>query len=273
MNWQEVNRVLAKFYLYLLVTTLLCISCVRKNETVREAGIVLSFDDHFIADWYALRPIFKQYGAKVTFYITCRDSLRHNEVAMLKQLQADGHEVAFHGTLHARATNLMDSFGPDKYVEMELSPGMNFMAAAGFRPTSYAHPGGNHDSRVDSVLFANGFTILRDVAISRRVFKNVPLYAIAPRIMNDIYYRFDKSREVNALLIDFDSGVSFQDIEDAIKTAKDTHTALMLFGHQPLYAAPKNGAYGFDVALLEKTLKAAKAENLKFYTMSELPAL
>jgi peptidoglycan-N-acetylglucosamine deacetylase len=38
-------------------------------------GIALSFDDHFIKEWYELRPLFQKYNAKATFFITCPDSL------------------------------------------------------------------------------------------------------------------------------------------------------------------------------------------------------
>jgi peptidoglycan-N-acetylglucosamine deacetylase len=259
------------FSFLLLAFCFVTLSCKKKSETTVKAGIAISFDDHFINDWYALRPLFQKYNAKVTFFVTCGDSFSADEIAKLKQLRLDGHEIGFHGTIHSRSTNLMEAFGPEKYAEMELDSGMGYMKAAGFNPTSYAHPGGNHNERVDSVLYSRGFVILRDVAQANRVFKGIPLYSIAPRVMSWIYYGFDKSKAVDALIIDQDSGISDDEMNDAIRRAKETNTALMLFGHQPLYSAPKNGAYGFKVSFLEKILKEARRQNLKFYTMSELP--
>ena len=166
---------------------------------------------------------------------------------------------------------MIENLGLQKYKETEISPGMEFLKQAGFTPTSYAHPGGNHNAQVDSVLYATGFKILRDVAIANRRYKGIPLYSFAPRVMNWIYYPFKKERAVDALLIDTDSGLTEEQMQDAVKKASDTGTALMLFGHKPLRGGPKTGEYGFDISFLETILKAAKNQKLKYYTMSELP--
>ncbi|MCE6988812.1 polysaccharide deacetylase family protein [Dyadobacter sp. CY323] len=254
------------FVLFALAFT----GCVQDVENHEKSGIAISFDDHFIDEWYALRPLFQKYQAKVTFFITCPDSLSKDEISKLKQLEKDGHEIGFHSTNHGKSTELIGAFGPAKYAEMELEPGMKYMAAAGFKPRSYAHPGGNHNDQVDSVLFANGFKMLRDVAVSRRQLFGYQIYALAPRLMNWIYYSFDGEKNVDALLIDTDAGLSNAEMNEAIGKAKNTNTTLMLFGHEPLYKAPENGEYGFSVAFLEKILKEANRQKLKFYTMSEL---
>lgn len=258
---------------FLLIVLWFCnVSCQTKQKTNAKAGVAISFDDHFIDQWYALRPLLKKYNAKVTFFITCPDSLSGNEVQKLKTLQSEGHEIGFHGTIHGRATELITASGPKGYLETEITPGLTNLKKAGFSPRSYAHPGGNHNDQVDSVLFAQGFTMLRDVAISRRKLYGVPLYTIAPRLMNSIFYDFDKSSEVDALLIDTSAELTENQIYDGLLRAKERREAFMLFGHEPLSANSKTGAYGFDVSLLEMILKEANELGLKFYTMSELPS-
>ncbi|TDE12397.1 polysaccharide deacetylase family protein [Dyadobacter psychrotolerans] len=257
-------------FLYLIIGVGLFVTgCSKGSQDTSKSGIAISFDDHFINEWYALRPLFQKYNAKVTFFITCGDSLKIDEIEKLKQLQKDGHEIGFHGTVHSKSTELIKA-GAAEYIKTELTPGLKYMADAGFFPSSYAHPGGNHNERVDSVLLAKGFKILRDVAISRRVLYGIPLYTTLPRIMSWIYYPFDQTRTVDALLIDQDSEITDDEIKDAIVKAKKTNTALMLFGHKPLYAKPVNGEYGFNVSFLETILKEAEQQNLKFYTMTEL---
>ncbi|MCF2490412.1 polysaccharide deacetylase family protein [Dyadobacter sp. CY347] len=243
--------------------------CRQNAQTNEKAGVAISFDDHFINEWFALRPIFQKYNAKVTFFVTCPDSLTADEVSKLKTLQSDGHEIGFHGTIHGKSTELIMA-GPENYKKIELAPGLSYMAKAGFNPTSYAHPGGNHNDQVDSVLLASGFKILRDVAISRRKIMGFQMYALAPRLMPWIYYDFDSERIVDALLIDEDSGLTEAEMKEALEKAKTDNKALMLFGHEPLYGKPKNGEYGFDVPFLEQILKEADRQKLKFYTMSEL---
>ena len=251
---------------------LMLIRCQPDADTHEKAGVAISFDDHFIDEWFALRPLFNQYGAKVTFFVTCPDTLTADEVSKLKQLESDGHEIGFHGTVHAKSTELIAG-GPEAYIQTELTPGLAHMAKAGFKPTSYAHPGGNHNDRVDSVLLASGFKILRDVAISRRKLMGFQMYALAPRLMPWTYYAFDKEQIVDALLIDEDSGITDVEMVEALETAKRTNKALMMFSHKPLYGKPKEGEYGFNVPFLEKILKEAQRQNLKFYTMSELPEM
>jgi peptidoglycan-N-acetylglucosamine deacetylase len=246
-------------------------SCGKSGKT-GAGGIAISFDDHFIKEWYELRPLFQKYNAKATFFITCDDSLNAEEVAMLKQLEKEGHEIGFHGTVHAKSTELMAAGGPKGYIETELEPGMRHMTAAGFRPTSYAHPGGNHNDRVDSVLLTKGFTILRDVAISRRKYNGFQLYALPAKWMNWIFYPFEGEKKVDALMIDTDE-VSEEEITEAIGKAKETGTALMVFGHEPLYGPPQSGEYGFNVSFLAAILREADKQGLKFYTMSELPKI
>lgn len=257
-----------KLYVFIFLIFVLE-GCQQSEKASQPSGIAISFDDRFIKEWYELRPLFQKYGAKVTFFVTCGDSLTTTEIKQLKDLQSDGHEIGFHGSIHGKSTELI-TLGTDKYLETEIIPGMKCLAQAGIKPTSYAHPGGNHNNEVDSVLLSNGFQILRDVAISRRVYRGVPLYILAPRIMDWIFYKFDGNRIIDALLIDQDSGITDEEIKDAIQKAKDTHTALMLFGHKPLYKQAENGEYGFDVSFLETILKESHRQKLKFYTITEL---
>ena len=265
----SLKKVTNGLFLIFLLLGFVFNSCTKKGNASNESGIAISFDDHFIDEWYALRPLFQKYNAKVTFFITCGDSLTADEITKLKQLQKDGHEIGFHGTIHGKSTELIAS-GAENYAKTELDPGMRFMAAAGFYPTSYAHPGGNHNEQVDSVLLARGFKILRDVGISRRILFGIPLYTTVPKIMNWIYYPFNQEKTVDALLIDQDSGITEEEMQEAIQKAKDTNTAVMVFGHEPLYKAPENGEYGFNVSFLESILKEAKRQNLRFYRMTEL---
>ncbi|QRR03114.1 polysaccharide deacetylase family protein [Dyadobacter sandarakinus] len=239
----------------------------------QNAGVAISFDDQFIHEWHSLRPLFRKYGARATFFVTCGDTLTREQVIKLQELENDGHEIGFHGSIHGKSTELINALGPAKYAEQELSPGLGYLAAAGFHPRSYAHPGGNHNAQVDSVLFSKGFSILRDVAVSKRRLFGFQWYAVAPRLIRSIFYHFDQQKEVNALLIDTDQQLSGAEIAEAIQAASENGDALLLFGHKPLHKKPQAGEYGFDVALLEAILKEAARQQVKFYTMSELPGI
>ncbi|GAB3178162.1 polysaccharide deacetylase family protein [Telluribacter humicola] len=259
---------------FVFIVHLLLIGCTTaEDELQHKGGVAISFDDHFIDEWYQLRPLFKQHGAKVTFFITCADTLTEAEKRLLHELQEDGHEIGFHGTVHGNATQLLSSASVDGYISTELEPGMKYMQQAGFHPTSYAHPGGNHNALADSVLLAQGFTILRDVAKNERSLYGVQLYHLPPKYMPHIYYTFDHDSTVDALTIDTDVHISQEEIREGLIKARDTGTVLMLFGHKPLYQEPRPGEYGFRVSFLNSILAQADSLDLQFYTMSELPAL
>ncbi len=243
--------------------------CANNPETGRPGGIALSFDDRFINEWHQLRPLFRKYNARVTFYIT-GDTLTAAQIAQLRELASEGHEIGFHGTLHSSAPLLVDAYGVAGYLEKEIKPGLAFLHRHGFRPTSYAHPGGSRTAKSDSALLAYGFVNLRGVAKAERSLKGIRLYHIPPKFMPHIYFRFDGRKNLPALEIDTESNLSGQEIADALGKAKKEGSVLMLFGHQPLPPHPAAGLYGFRVSLLETILRETRQHGLRYYTMSEL---
>lgn len=264
------NRLIYLFPILIWSSFFLVTSCGKKaNEGEKRGGVALSFDDRFIDEWFNLRPLFQKYGAKVTFYIT-GDTLDDNQIAKLKTLLNDGHEIGFHGTIHGNAELIVKSHGVQGYIEMEITPGMDFLRRNGFNPTSYAHPGGGNYGPSDEALISYGFINLRDVAKAERKLKSVKLYHIPPALLPQIFYKFDKAKDLSALEIDKDSNLTRGEMRDALEKAKKNGSVLMMFGHQPLPLHPKPGMYGFDVALLESILADSKSLDLKFYTMSEL---
>ncbi len=234
-----------------------------------EAGVAISFDDRFIADWYALRPLFNEFGAKVTFYIT-GDTLTAEEAGMLRILQDEGHEIGFHGTIHGDAGQLLRHHGADGYLSVEIWPGLNYLRSLGFNPVSYAHPGGTSTTTTDSVLLANGFVTLREVSKAERYFRGVRLYHLPPASMPHIYYDFDGRKSFYALQIDRETSLSTEEMGKALEKAARDGEVLMLFGHQPLPENPSSDQYGFEIAFLRTILEESRKRGLKFYTMSEL---
>ncbi len=259
-----------RFFLY-LTGAFIGISggCSPKEAPKGEGGVAISFDDRFIADWHRLRPLFNAYGARITFYIN-GDTLSREEIEMLRDLEQDGHEIGFHGTIHGDAAQLLAHHGIDGYLSMEIWPGLGYFRRQGFNPTSYAHPGGTSTPRTDSALLANGFLTLREVSKAERYFKRVRLYHLSPSRMPRIFYDFDNRKSFFALQIDRETKLSAAEMRKALEKARAEGTVLMLFGHQPLPADPSPDLYGFEVDFLERILEESRRRGLRFYTMSEL---
>ena len=228
----------------------------------------MSFDDRFIREWYQLRPLFQKYNAHVTFYITRFDSLTPTEITQLKTLQRDGHEIGCHGAIHVNSVAYVRQHSMQQYLNDEIYPALSAMKRQGFRPTSFAHPGGAHNDAIDRELLRQ-FVLLRDVALVERTLAGITL-RWSVRLMPSIYHHFDGDPTVDALLFDEGAGLDLSDLRVAMRKAKEDGTTLMLFGHKPYSLSVKPGGYGFLTERLDSILANSQRLGLKTYTMSEL---
>lgn len=255
------------FYLLVGLGLLGLVGC-SSPKTNQPPGIALSFDDRFINEWYQLRPLFRQYNAHVTFYITQFDSLSPTERAKLKVLQQEGHEIACHGAIHTNAVAYLKDHSLAQYMQAEVYPELQAMQRQGFNPTSFAFPGGAHTAAVDAELLKH-FVMLRDVALVERTLWGITLHWPI-RWMTSIYYRFDGDPITDGLLIDEGAGLSNEEIQTALDKAAQHGEALLLFGHKP-YAGPVPAdGYGFLTRRLAFILAECTRRNMRTYTMSEL---
>ncbi|MEA5257430.1 polysaccharide deacetylase family protein [Arcicella aquatica] len=251
-----------------ILSFVLLISCQEKKAS-QPAGIALSFDDRFIKEWYQLRPLFKKYNAKVTFYVTQPDSLSEEEIIMLRQLQADGHEIGCHGAMHVGSIRYVWEHSTDEYMEKEVFQALRTMKRQGFNPTTFAHPGGSQIWYIDKELLKH-FKLLRDVAIKERKIAGFT-YKRAVENMDEIYHQYNDSPKVNALLIDVGNNTTIEDIKKGLARAQQENSVMMLFGHRPLrIITHKPEEYGFDIHFLEQILAESAKLKLQYFTMNEL---
>lgn len=256
-------------YLYFIILFFLFFSC-KQRKVVQNAGIAISFDDRFVKEWYQLRPILKKYNAKCTFYITQPDSLSHEEVNLLHQLENEGHEIGCHGAMHVRSMYYIWDFSLDEYMKNEIFPALKTMKKQGFSPKTFAHPGGSQTWYSDRELLKH-FTLLRDVSMKTRTLWNYD-YTHEIEDINEIYHQYDDTQKVNALLIDTSAKLTIEDIKKGLKRVSQEGSVMMMFGHKPLTkTTQKADEYGFNVKFLEQILAESAKLKLKTYTMQELP--
>lgn len=244
-------------------------SCREKPKNLPPAGIALSFDDRYIEEWTRLRPLLKKYNAHVTFYVTQFDSLTPKEVALLHQLQRDGHEIGAHGAAHIRVLDWMRGGGSlDDFFRYEIEAELISMRKAGFKPVTFAHVGGQQTWWTDQRLLRGYFKLLRDVSMTER---KLPFFTLRRPVfgIDEIYYHFDGNRTVHSLLIDQYTNITDTQLKDGLIRAKNTQSVLMLLGHRPLFT-PSEEPYAFSVAHLEKLLQEAQRLGLRTYTMAGL---
>ena len=107
---------------------------------VSAPGIVLTFDDSHIKEWYDSKDIFKTNGVVVTWFCHGWSSssrpITATEVSKLKDLADDGHEIAYHGKDHLSTNGI----SAQNYFSQQITPGIDDMKNKGFSPSSFAYP-------------------------------------------------------------------------------------------------------------------------------------
>lgn len=119
-------------------------------ERKTKGALCLTFDDRHFTSWIRELPCFRKYGARATFFI-CGEFNQH-ALDAIKVLRADGHSIAFHGVTHAKAPDLMETLGPEKFLEVEILPQIEAAKAAGIPIKTWSYPMSRRNEATDAVL-------------------------------------------------------------------------------------------------------------------------
>jgi PKD repeat protein len=217
------------------------------------AGIAITFDDAFVDDWYALRGMLQQSNAHVTFFVSDYGDLEETEIEMLRTLQADGHEIGYHGFNHLDATDYLLNHTVNEYINNEIMNGLTEMQADGFLISdfSYPHGYGNENTRLTAAL--------QQYFIHMRSTNRGPIY----------YNPGSNSPVIYAQGIDDTTyGQSLNDIYDAISVAKENNQVVVFYSHRPVSGNPLE--YQISYSRLQNIIAYASQNNMRFYTVSEL---
>jgi PKD repeat protein len=219
------------------------------------AGVALTFDDNSVDAWYAARPIFQKYNAHVTFFISNFNQLDQSEITKLKTLQADGHEIAFHGYNHEDEVEYLQSHTLNDYLNNEIIRGINLMRSQGFNPVNFAYPYGADNPAARPALGAY-FSHMRDTYYDWD---------------NTIYYTYGSNTPyIAGIGIDDNTyGNSLTDITTGIAKAKADDKILIFYGHETV-ASSNPGEYQTSFGRLESILKYVSDNGMKTYTIAEI---
>ncbi|MEP6735027.1 MAG: polysaccharide deacetylase family protein [Chryseolinea sp.] len=245
-------------YLFYAVVVFGLSGCSEKQEP--HPGICLSFDDRSVREWYSLKNLLDSANAKVTFFVTQFDSLDSVEISLLKDLEADGHEIGSHGALHVISERYIKEHTYKTYLQNEVEAETSAMKKHGFKPSSFAYPYG-------AKYWFTDYLLLKKFKVVRAVERLNDSGDIS--LIDDIYYDFDGDRTISAVGIDHASGLKNDMITKAMSRAREKNEVLILYGHVPASAGDSSD-YSFDVSLLRFILKEASRNNLRHYKTSEL---
>ena len=246
----------------LLCSFFILFSCESKKNKSEiksyKAGVVLTFDDAYINEWFEADKILKPYSWKATFCVCKIGTLNDSEIKELLVLQKKGHEIAGHGFHHYNAVEFIKKNGIEEYMTQEINPMLEMMKQDSFKITSFAYPDGERTPKLDVALL-DKFNMVRGRAFGGEV-----------PAKQDCF--FNNSRIVYGFDID-NSHVHFS-VPYLIKLldyAKKNNKILILCSHKVVENVTAN--YQTKIETLELICKYMKRNNMKFYTLSDLNKL
>lgn len=252
---------------WILKTVLLCaillqFSCEKPKPEpeikLYKAGVVLSFDDAYVNEWFDTNQKLKQYSWKATFCVSKINTLRHSQIKKLLELQKEGHEIAGHGLHHYHAEKFVSKYGIKEYFKQEINPMLSLMHFYGLKVSSFVYPFGGRNTKLDAPLL-NKFKILRGRAFCEEKPVNQGCY-------------FNKSRLVFSFSIDdTHNHFNIPHLLKLLDYAKNNNKILILNSHKTVENV--TGDYQTKEATLELICKYINRNNMKFYTLSDLNKL
>lgn len=244
----------------LLCTLFLLFSCENKKNKQEikpsyKPGVVLSFDDAYVNEWFDADKKLKKYSWKATFCVTKINTLNDSEINKLIELQNEGHEIAGHGLHHYHAVKFLSKYGINEYMYQEINPMLAIMKKLSLNVTSFAYPDGERNEKLDAALLGK-FQIIRGRAFGGESPSQQDCYFNDSRIV----YGFD----IDNSHIHFSIPYLFK----LLDYAKKNNKILILCSHKTVKDVTAN--YQTKIETLELICSYMKRHNMKFYTLSEL---
>lgn len=244
---------------YLLVLlSLLLFSCnihdYNSGSTLK-SGVVITFDDNFVNEWYDVNNVLEVYDWKATFFVTKFDKLSIDEIRKLKSLKNQGHEIGGHGLNHINAASFIAQYGTDEYLNKEIFPMLNVMNNNSFIIDSFSYPYGARDITSDAVLLKE-FKVVRATTYN----KSSPA-------TQDCYY--SNNRIIYGLGIDKNyPHYSIPYFLSLLEYAKANNKIVVFYAHKPVVTSEAN--YETEYETLKTICKYVKDNKMKFYKVSDL---
>ncbi|MEZ0007174.1 peptidoglycan/xylan/chitin deacetylase (PgdA/CDA1 family) [Flavobacterium sp. 28YEA47A] len=220
-----------------------------------KAGVVLSFDDAYVDEWFDANQILKKYGWKASFCVCRIDSIGTPQIQKLLEMQKEGHEIAGHGYHHYNAIKYVAANGINEYMKQEIDPMLASMNRLSFNVSSFAYPYGQRSDSIDKAL-SSKFNIIRGRAFRCDTPETEGCY-------------FRGGKYMYAFGID-DNHVHFSMsyLLELLDYTKKNNKILILCGHKPVKNVTEN--YQTKIETLEFICDYMKLNDLQFYTLSDL---
>lgn len=250
---------------YILKIVLLCtfflFSCEKPEAVIKPQiipGVVLSFDDAYVNEWFATNKELKQYAWKGTFFVSKINTLKQYQIQKLLELQKQGHEIAGHGLNHYNAADFIRINTVYEYMHQEINPMLDLMNFYGLKVSSFAYPYGGRTKKLDAALLKK-LNIIRGRAFCEEVAFKQGCY-------------FNHSKLVFSFSIDdTHNHFNIPHLLELLDYAKNNHKILILNSHKTVKKV--TGDYQTKEETLKLICQYVKRNNMQFYTLSDLDKL
>lgn len=241
--------------LLVLVSSFSILSCNKKTKNKPQAGVIITFDDAYVNEWFEADQVLKPYHWRATFNVCRIDSIGNPQQKKLHQLQNEGHEIAGHGYHHYNAVKFVAQNGMQQYLKQEIDPMLVSMKRRGFKINSFAYPYGELSQELDNALNSR-FKIIRGRAFCGNKPEKEGCYFHGSKYV----YAFD----IDNSHIHF----SYHYLLELLDYAKKNNMILLLCSHKPIKEVTEN--YQTKIETLEFVCNYVKLNNMKYYTLKDL---
>tara|TARA_Y100001960_G_scaffold330631_1_gene425193 strand:+ start:292 stop:993 length:702 start_codon:yes stop_codon:yes gene_type:complete len=228
-----------------------------------KTGVIFTFDDKNIDNWYSYKQFFLKNNIKCTFYITRYHTLSVDEILKLKSLQSDGHEIGFHGTNHLDTIQYLKKHSLEDYLKNEIYPDLSLMNKEFGVIKSFSYPFGSRNEIIDRYLFDH-FKIIRGTVYSRnkRLFFKKTI-----KMLDKIFISSDKDNKVvYGVGIDTIYNNSIEEIKEGIYKAKINKKIIIFYAH----SISSDKKYQIDFNTFKIINNYIKKLEIKTLTISEI---
>lgn len=237
-----------------------------KKPDLSKGAVLFTFDDCSVAEWVAVAPLFREYGAHATFFVAWPDRLKPEQIAGLKTLQNDGHAIGCHSLRHMKAVDMITAKGVDTYIGQDINPAKDLLRKAGFAPACFAYPSSQNNAESDAALL--------------RIFRHLRTGTGLPegKRLKDLDSIFVPAAEVEKRGCLTGTGIDAagkgnradyaQQVCEALDRAKARGEVVVFYAH---CIAESAGGHHIQPAPLRAMLEHAKAIGLPAISYDELP--
>lgn len=229
-----------------------------ENPLTEEPGIVFSFDDRSVEDWYSLKELFKENGVRASFFVCKPQELTEKDFQMLAELEEDGHEIGAHSTNHLKLEEFLQDHSLEEYVKEEIDYCKNFLEEKGFKVDSYAFPFGVFTEELVQEV-EQDFSSLRGTAYTSE--------EIRMKDLEKVYFTCGKNHSfLYGVGIDQVYENSLEEIKIALEKAKKEEKIIVFYSHHVL----RDDLYTTKEETFKQIIEMGKELDLRFYTVRNL---